>query len=435
MDTRDAFLVIGAGPVGLAVAKALGEVGLPYVQVEATDHVGGNWAHGVYDTAHIISSRKTTEYPDWPMPSDWPDFPSAQQMRTYYDAYADRFDLRRHLRFEHEVSSVRPDADGRWQVSFTNGRTDTFKGVLVCNGHHWAKRFPAWTSAFTGEVLHSKDYKRPDQLRGKRVLVLGGGNSGCDIASEAARVGASADWSLRRGYWFVPKTFFGTPTVELMKPWMPIRVQRALMKSLIRVSVGRYEDYGLPHPDHEMFEAHPTVSSEVFHYLQHGRLRARPDVARVDGSTVHFVDGTSSTYDLVVCATGFDVAFPFLAQGVVDVDDKVAKLLGHCMTRDHRHLYIIGTTQPRYGLGPLVRPMAEVLAQLVKIQDELTLPLGEVLWQLGERPETTHLVDPHAALRRLAVSKRLLPLLRWRAKRLDRTQRPRVTPAVQAAAK
>ena len=85
MNTRDQFLVVGAGPLGLAMAKALGESGLPYTQIEATDHVGGNWAHGVYKTAHIISSRRTTEYPDFPMPSDYPDFPSAAQMCDYYN--------------------------------------------------------------------------------------------------------------------------------------------------------------------------------------------------------------------------------------------------------------------------------------------------------------------------------------------------------------
>ncbi|MFT4628648.1 MAG: cation diffusion facilitator CzcD-associated flavoprotein CzcO [Myxococcota bacterium] len=191
--------MLGAGPSGLAVAKALGERGIPYAQVESTDHVGGNWAHGVYSTAHIISSRRIIEYTDHPMPSDWPDFPSADQMRRYYEDYTDSYDLRRHIRFDTEVSSVVPLPDGSWQVTMRDGTGEVFKGVAVCNGHHWDKVLPPWAAAFAGELIHSKDYKHPDQLRGKRVLVLGGGNSGCDIVSEAARVGA-AHWSLRRGY-------------------------------------------------------------------------------------------------------------------------------------------------------------------------------------------------------------------------------------------
>jgi cation diffusion facilitator CzcD-associated flavoprotein CzcO len=415
MDDR--LLVIGAGPTGLAMAKALKEAGIAYTQVEATDHVGGNWAHGVYETAHIISSRRTTEYEDFPMPADWPDFPSAAQMKQYFEAYAAANQLE--VDFGRTVTRVEP----AWTVTFADGAVERFKGVVVCNGHHWSRSFPAWVADFRGEVIHSKDYKRPDELRDRRVLVLGGGNSGCDLVSEAARVGASADWSLRRGYWFLPKTLFGVPTVELMKPWLPVWAQRLFIRAALRVVVGRYEDYGLPRPDHAMFEAHPTVNSEVFHYLKHGRITMRPDVAGVDGTTVRFTDGSAATYDLVVCATGFDVAFPFLPPGAVPVRGKVPQLYAGMLRPEYRHLYVVGGYQPRYGIGPLLRPLALLLAQWVRLQDEVDVPLGEVLRRLGLRPPTTHLVDPHRAIRQLRWAQRLLPLLRWRAKRM------RVVPA------
>ncbi|MCB9663729.1 MAG: NAD(P)-binding domain-containing protein [Alphaproteobacteria bacterium] len=419
MDTTTAMLVLGAGPVGLAVAKALGERGIPYVQAEATDHVGGNWAHGVYESAHIISSRRTTGYTDWPMPEDWPDFPSAEQMRTYFEGYADAFGLRAHIRFGAEVVRVAPRADERWDVRFADGTREVYKGVLVCNGHHWSRAFPAWVDDFDGEVLHSKDYQRAEQLRDRDVLVLGGGNSGCDIVSEAARVAARADWSLRRGYWFLPKTMFGRPTVELMHPWLPVPAQRAVLKSLLRVVVGPYSAYGLPEPDHELFDAHPTVSTEVFHYLRHGRIHPRPDVASVQGRTVRFVDGTEATYDLVVCATGFHVDFPFLPDGLVPVEGKVVKLVGGMLHRRHRHLYVVGASQPRYGLGPLVRPAAELLADWIGLQDELPVPLGEVLHSLGAPVPHTHIVDPHAALRLLRRARRAMPLVRWKGQRME----------------
>lgn len=417
MDRRDTLLVLGAGPTGLAMARALGEAGVPYAQVEATGDVGGNWAHGVYETAHIISSRKTTEYTDFPMPADWPDFPSAQQMHRYFQAYAEHFRLHAHLRFHRAVTACRPRPDQAWDVTFADGDTETYKGVVVCNGHHWARSVPAWTAGFTGEVLHSKDYKRPDQLRGRRVLVLGGGNSGCDLASEAARVGASADWSLRRGYWFLPKTLWGRPTVELMQPWLPVAAQRAVLRAALAVVVGRYEDYGLPAPDHDLFEAHPSVSTEVFHYLKHGRLRVRPDVAGVEGTTVRFTDGTDATYDLVALGTGFDVSFPFLPEGTVPVHGKVPELWAGMLRPEHRGLWVMGAYQPRYGIGPLLRPLGLLLADWVKLQDELTVPLGELLRGLGLRPPRTHLVDPHRAIRELAWGRRLVPALRWQAKR------------------
>lgn len=417
VDRGDALLVLGAGPTGLAMAKALGEAGTPYVQAEATHDVGGNWAHGVYETAHIISSRKTTEFADFPMPADYPDFPSGRQMHAYLRAYAERFRLHDHLRFGAEVAHVAPEKH-RWNVRFRDGTVERYRGVVVCNGHHWAKVYPPWTREFAGEVLHSKDYKRPDQLRGKRVLVVGGGNSGCDLASEAARVSSVADWSLRRGYWFLPKTAFGMPTVELMKPWLPVGAQKVLIRGVVRVIVGKYGDYGLPEPDHDIFEAHPSISTEVLHYLKHGDLHPRPDVASAEGRTVTFVDGTRAEYDLVALGTGFDVSFPFLDEGVVPVVGKVPQLYAGMVRPEHRDLWVMGGFQARYGIGPLLRPLALLLADWVRLQEALTIPLGELLRRVGEKPPTTHLVDPHAAIRRMALGRKLVPFLRWRAGRM-----------------
>jgi hypothetical protein len=421
LPSSEKLLVLGAGPTGLAVAKAFREAGLPYVQVEATDTVGGNWAHGVYETAHIISSRKTTEYPDWPMPADWPDFPSAAQMRLYFADYATTFDLWSSIRFRTEVVHVSPmrdgNRDGGWSVAFGDGTRETFKGVVVCNGHHWAKSFPEWVKGFTGQVIHSKDYKRPADLAGKRVLVLGGGNSGCDLVSEAARVGACAHWSLRRGYWFMPKTFFGVPAVEFMKPWMPVAAQRLLIKGLLRVVVGKYEDYGLPAPDHAIFEAHPTISTEVFHYIKHGRIQTFPDVVGVKGDEVAFADGRKERYDVIVCATGFDVAFPFLDEEVVPIVGKTPQLVAGMLRPAHRHLYVVGAFQARYGIGPLLRPIGVLLADWVRLQDELAVPLGRVLEAMGQRPPTSHLVDPHEALRKLWLGRKMIPVVRLFARR------------------
>jgi len=423
------LLIIGAGPVGLAMAKALGEAGLDYVQVEATDHVGGNWAHGVYTTAHIISSRKTTEYADFPMPAHYPDFPSASQMRAYFESYADAFKLRERIRFGASVARVTPvgpHASDGWDVTFEGApQPERFRGVLVCNGHHWARSFPPWARLGDGihpSVMHSKDFIEPDQLKGKRVLVVGGGNSACDIVSEAARVSTRADWSLRRGYWFMPKTFFGIPTIEMAQPWLPVPAQRLIVQGLIKLVVGDYARYGLPAPDHKLFEAHPTVSTEIFHYLKHGRIHPRPDVARLDSvagsaaARVTFTDDAVADYDVIVSATGYDVSVPFLPTGMVPVKGKVAELWAGMLRPQWRHLWIIGTTQPRYGLGGLVRPGARLVARWCHLQDELEVPLGEVMRGLGLRPPTTHLMDPHAILRMIAVAQRLTPLLRWRAR-------------------
>ena len=183
---EEKFLIVGAGPCGLAMAKALKEAAIAYDQVEADDGVGGNWYHGVYQTAHIISSKKTTEYPDFPMPADYPDFPSGKQMADYYRLYADAFGLLGNIQFKTKVIMCRPLENEKWQVEFESGERQIYKGVVVCNGHRWHRRFPSYPGEFAGEYIHSKDYLSPEQLENKRVLVIGGGNSACDIVSEAA---------------------------------------------------------------------------------------------------------------------------------------------------------------------------------------------------------------------------------------------------------
>lgn len=279
-DYSGRMAIIGAGPCGLAVANGLQRHQLPYDQFEADDDVGGNWYHGVYTTAHIISSRKTTEYSDFPMPDDYPDFPSREQMIAYLRAYADHFKLRERIQFRTTVLMCRPLADGRWEVELSGGEKRIYQGVLVCNGHHWHRRWPELPGRFAGEYFHSKDYKSPEQLQGRRVLVIGGGNSACDIASEAARVGRSCHISLRHGYWFLPKTLFGRPLVEALPGWVPVFAQRAMLAAL-RIVFGRYENYGLPKPDHRIFDRHPTINSELLHYVRHGRIIPKPDIASV----------------------------------------------------------------------------------------------------------------------------------------------------------
>ena len=208
-DRSDVMALIGAGPVGLGMAKALLEHKIPYEELEADRELGGNWLHGVYETVHIISSRKTTEYADYPMPVDYPDFPSRQQMLDYLRDYAQKFQLTPHIQFNAKVVMALPLADGRWELELASGEKRIYKGLIVCNGHHWDRRFPKYPGEFAGEFMHSKDYRTPAQLIGQRVLVIGGGNSACDIAAEAARVSKTARISLRRGYWFLPKTLFG----------------------------------------------------------------------------------------------------------------------------------------------------------------------------------------------------------------------------------
>ncbi len=416
-DYRSKHAIVGAGFCGLGIAAAFARGGIAFDAFETADDLGGNWYHGVYETVHIISSRKTTEYSDWPMPGHWPDFPSAAQMLSYLRGYADHWQLRPHITFDTRVTHVAPapGEEGCWAVTLERAgavETRIYGGVVVANGHHWDKRWPEYPGSFTGEKIHSKDYKTHAVLAGKRVLVIGGGNSSCDIAVEAARVARSSHITLRRGYWFMPKTLLGVPVAELMRPWMPARLQRAIVKNLVKIVVGPYKNYGLREPDHELFERHPTVNSELLYQLRHGRITPHPDIRRWDGEVVEFVDGTRESFDLIVCGTGYHVSFPMLAPGLVTYDAHgMPRLIGGMMNPEHRNLYVFGVGQPRYGAGPLISAGADMLCSMVATQKQLAHPLGAVMQRLGARPPRSHLQDPFAILRTVRIGKRLLPRL------------------------
>ncbi len=411
-DCRARHAIIGAGFCGLGVAAAFKRHRVPYDQFEADDDIGGNWYHGVYETVHIISSRKTTEYSDWPMPAHWPDFPSASQMLEYLRGYAERWQLRPHIELRTRVEHVRPVPGEAWEITLSTGERRVYGGVVVCNGHHWDRRMPEYPGQFAGQIIHSKDYKNPEVLRGKRVLVVGGGNSACDIAVEAARFAEASHISMRRGYWFMPKTMFGVPTVELVKPWMPLEAQRVFIQAMLRAIVGPYERYGLEHPDHDIFERHPTINTELLHFLRHGRITPHRDIARYDGDFVEFTDGARDAFDLIVCATGYNVSFPFVADNVVSWSPEgMPNLIGSMLPPGYKNIYFFGMGQPRYGAGPLISAGAEALCTMVDVQKRLDNPLGAVLKRLGQEPPKTWLQDPHRTLRNIAQGQKLMPRL------------------------
>ena len=427
----DRLLVIGAGPVGLAMADALKQRGLAFDIVDASDGVGGLWRHGVYQGVHIVSSKTSTAYTHYPMPAHYPDFPSSTQMLRYLENFAHDRDLDPHIEVRRKVERAFPLADESWQVRFDDGEERTYRGIVVCNGHHWDRRMPRYPGRFTGSFIHSADYREPKQLQGQRVLVIGGGNSGCDIACEAARVGASCDWSLRSGYWFLPKTAFGRPLTDLPIWNLPVFMQRPILRALIAAFIGDYRRYGLQKPDHKLFERHPAFGTDVLNYLRQGRIRPRADIARFSGTRVHFTDGSVGEYDLVVAATGFNNAIPFLPKGLVSIVNNVPQLYGGAFSDLVKNIYVVGAAQPRNGFGSLVTPAAKLFAELIEMQAEMELPIGYVLKEQGMKLPTTPLIDPGAARREIRLANWTLWMFRKQAQRMaEKKPRPPFDPSL-----
>jgi cation diffusion facilitator CzcD-associated flavoprotein CzcO len=301
--------------------------------------------------------------------------------------------------------------------------------VVVANGHHWDKRYPSYPGEFSGKTIHSKDYRRPEDLEGERVLVVGVGNSGCDIAVEAAKEHGHATISMRRGNWFLPKTLLGIPLSEWDRPGFPVWAQRLVLRSLLAVATGPNSRYGLPKPDYRLFDKHPIVNSQLLYQLRHGIVDAKPDIELLDGRTVHFADGTSAEFDTIVWATGFNVSFPFLDPDPFPWEDGRPVRVAGMMPPGVANLYAFGVFQPRGGAGPLITAGAEILAEMVRLQGHMTEPLADSLARL-RKPNSRMLVGVAETMREIKRGRRALALIAWLCRRRGTwVDRPRPVPA------
>jgi cation diffusion facilitator CzcD-associated flavoprotein CzcO len=363
--------VIGAGACGLVAAKKLLDQGVEPVVYERNGGPGGNWLYGspgssVYRSTHLISSKRLTELRDFPLPDDWPPYIFHEQALEYLGRYAERFGLLPRIRFGVEVTRCDREPDGRWRVETSQG-TDTFDALVVASGHHRVPFFPPFEGSFGGEILHSQDYKVPEPFRGRRVLVVGAGNSGCDIAVELATVAAKVFHSTRRGYWYVPKFVFGVPADQfgdrLRRMGVPARLFQLLARLSAEMVLGPPEKFGLPKPDHSMFETHPIVNSQLYYAIGHGRVAPRPDVARLEGRKVVFSDGREDEVDAIVCATGFEISFPFLDDRYLNLKDGMPVFYKNVFHPRLENLVFIGLIQPNSGLWFLAELQAELAAR------------------------------------------------------------------------
>lgn len=348
--------LIGAGPAGLAAARAFSKRGLAFTGFERHADVGGLWDIAnpwstMYASAHLISSARRTEYAEFPMPADMPDYPAHARLLPYLQDYARRFDLYRHYRFGTEVQAAERRPEGGWRLRLGDGTVEDFTHLVSAVGTFSTPYRPEIPGTFAGVLLHSGEYKDPERFRGKRVLIVGAGNSACDIAVDAVHHAASVDWSVRRGVHFVPKFIAGKPADTIggrlkLPAWLKQRVDGWLLKLLI----GDPIRLGLPRPDHRLYESHPVVNSQVLYHVGHGDIRVRRAPQRFDGGHVEFADGERAGYDLVLLATGFALSFPFLDRALLNWRDGCPQLFLNIFPPGIDDLFVLGMVEAT-GIG------------------------------------------------------------------------------------
>lgn len=376
--------IIGAGAAGLESLRVLRDHGHEVTVFESRAEPGGHW-NSDYEALHLISSANISGFEAWPMPDDYPLFPSRQQMVDYLHGFARHFDLLRDIRFNTPVRLVQPVDGGRrgWEVSTASG-TERFDAVVVANGHLSSPVVPEIAERFTGHQRHTADYHNVDDLSGQRVLVVGAGNSGCDVAVDAAQSRRFDDVtiSIRHGHRFIPKTLFGRPRREIAilrytGPWLSQLITRGLM----RVSKGTNARYpGLPEPvDPDLRHQLPIANDLLLYWIHHGRIRPTSGITDIEGTQVSFADGTSRSFDTVVWATGYRATFPFLADEYVPREADIPVKYAGCtlLASPLTNLFVIGLTAPRGPQFPVYTRQIELVVRLLALQQRIDHPIVE----------------------------------------------------------
>ncbi|GAA1469925.1 flavin-binding monooxygenase [Microbacterium thalassium] len=381
--------MVGAGVTGLVAIRELVDAGCEVQAYERTDDVIGVWAD-VYDSVQLLTPREATSFRGYPMPESYPQFPTGEQYRQYIRWFADAAGLRQYISFNTEVVATTPINGGTdgWSVELADGTVEHFDVLVAAHGHLRAARIPEYPGTFTGKQLHTSQYRNQDDFEGERVLVVGSGNSACDMVTDAIASGRSAMMSLRSGTWFVPQSFFGTPrgNLDFLKH-VPFGTLDDFNRFLVKATVGVPSSYGFPEPANDDWASTPpTFSTLIPYWAQRGRVRAVPEIARFAGDLVHFTDGSVEKVDTIIWATGYRAPVPFAPEGVVsEIGGFPARIVGGLISADADNFYYSGMCSPRggaphnYGLG------AQTIAKLVLARAALGERLSETVFA-GETP-------------------------------------------------
>jgi len=339
METE--VVVIGAGPAGLAAAQQLAARGVRPVVLERGDVPGFTWAN-LYDSLVLHTGKRMSSLPGLPFPRNYPTFVPRQGFWDYLRRYAEHFRIS--VETGNAVTHV-TRADGGWSVRTTRGEWRA-RAVVMATGIVTNPVVPALPGRerFGGRVIHSVEYRRPGPFRARRVLVVGVGNSGGEIASELAAAGATVTVAVRSGANVVPLTVIGLP-IQYVSFWvrkLPRPVRNLVVGAVQRITVLRRGPPVLPRPAHGPLDAIPLIGFHLVDAIRAGRIAVRPGVAEFTPDGVRFTDGRAEAFDDVILATGFAAALAPLGALVRRDAKGFAVRIDRVASADQPGLYFVG---------------------------------------------------------------------------------------------
>ena len=386
------FAVIGAGASGLCCAKYLLQNGFDDVTIfEIGTQIGGLWCYRndnglspAYRTLHINTARNLTNFSDFKFDHSVQTFPDHRDMHRYLVAYAGKFDLTRRIRLKSRVVELkpapgyRPDAP-HWQIRLESGAVQEFDRVIVATGHlSTPLHVPEFRNGFEGEYLHSHDYREPEPFAGKRICVIGVGNSACDIASDVCVTSPRCVMVARSGVIIGPKLIFGHAftdvTMKLYRRWIPDWLRRRIIEFLVYLIHGRMTDLGFKPLTRR---AHPTTSAVVVPHIAYRRIIVKQGIERIAGKRIFFSDGTSDEFDTMIACTGYLIDLPFVAPEIVQVKDNSVDLYQRICAPGWPGLYFMGMFNTTTALNLVFERQARWICTLERGEAALPSP-GEM---------------------------------------------------------
>jgi len=384
--------VIGAGPSGLAACKVLREHGIPVTCFEAGDRVGGQWvldnssgSSVAYRSLRTNTHKGMIRFSDFEAPAAYPDFPAHTEMADWFADYARHFQLTEAIRLGTRVSRAARTAEGRWRLETEAGEAEEFEALVAASGNLWDPLRPQLPGSFDGPVIHSKEYMDPGDpvdCRGRDVLVIGLGNTACELAVELAGSGAARRvlLSTRSGQHIMPRRVNGKlgapphpadPLPAALR-LMPSRLRHGLFHALAPRIIGRMtsalprpEDVGLPAPPRDPMSKRVVVNDHILDRIGRGAIEVRPPVRRLDADKVEFQDGQRDAVDVIVTATGYRFSLPYLDRDVLGGQGDDVALYRGVMHPRHHDLFIVGVMRALCAIWPRSEQQARWIAGLL----------------------------------------------------------------------
>ncbi|XP_045201469.2 flavin-containing monooxygenase 5-like isoform X2 [Mercenaria mercenaria] len=372
-------VVIGAGTSGLATLKCLRDTGLKAIVLENFGEVGGLWMfreneYGVMRFTNINVSKYNYCFSDFPFPDDTLDYPHNKDVANYIVEYVKNFNLHEDIRFHRKVLDIEKigedwqttakhvDDDGKTVLENEPAEIYRSKFIAIATGHHARPSMPNFPGqdSFKGDIIHSVKYNDAisNDVTGKRVLIVGIGNSAVDVAVDCATVGRCKPVyiSTRSGAWVGPNYVFGHPAdIYACRLFfkLPFTLANFIVEKIICLVSGHPRRWNL-NPKMKALQRQPTISSTLIHHIQRKDIKIVQNIKRIDGSRVFFMDGESAEFDNIIMCTGYKIDLPFLSADtqklVLNKDTNEMKLYKNVFSPDiGQSMAFIGFVQPASG--------------------------------------------------------------------------------------